>query len=124
VREFQAEAGELDELAAAVAGREGLARDRMLALNDAIAKVERAFLRQEGLPGRQWFKHTIYAPGLTTGYAAWPLPAIRQALEDKNSEALAAATADTAARIRGAARALRTAVDRARAALEAHEIDH
>ena len=48
-------------------------------LNDALAKVERAFLLEKGLPGRPWFKHAVYAPGLTTGYAAWPLPAIRQA---------------------------------------------
>ena len=38
-------------------------------VNDALTRVERAFLLPDGLPGRPWFKHAIYAPGLTTGYA-------------------------------------------------------
>ena len=42
--------------------------------------TERTFLQPDGLPGRPWFKHPVYAPGLTTGYASWPLPAIRQGL--------------------------------------------
>ena len=67
-------------------------------------------------PGRPWFKHAIYAPGLTTGYAAWPLPAVRQALEDKDATRLAAATAQAVERIRKAAQALKTAGERARAA--------
>ena len=57
--------------------------DDLAALNDALARVERAFLLEKGLPGRPWFKHAIYAPGLTTGYACWPLPAIRQDLEER-----------------------------------------
>ena len=66
--------------------REGLDPSRLASLNDAISAVERAFLFGEGLPGRPWFKHAVYAPGLTTGYAAWPLPAIRQAIEDNKPE--------------------------------------
>ena len=84
VQEFQAQAGDLDQTTQAVTRRDGVDRDRLAALNDAISRVERAFLLDDGLPGRPWFKHAIYAPGLTTGYAAWPLPAIRQALEDNN----------------------------------------
>ena len=76
-------------------------------------KVERAFVFADGLPGRPWFKHAIYAPGLTTGYAAWPLPAIRQALEDKKPDALAAAVAKTVERIQKAAEALKNAADQA-----------
>jgi N-acetylated-alpha-linked acidic dipeptidase len=34
-----------------------------------------------GLPGRDWFKHQIYAPGLYTGYGAKTLPGIREAAE-------------------------------------------
>ncbi len=117
VQEFQAQAEELDRATAAVARRDGVDRHRLAALNDALAQVERAFLLRDGLPGRPWFKHAIYAPGLTTGYAAWPLPAVRQALEDKDSDRLAAATAQAIERIRKASEALRTAGDRARAAV-------
>ena len=31
--------------------------------------LERAFLYEEGLDGRSWFKHVVFAPGLWTGYA-------------------------------------------------------
>jgi len=59
-------------------------------LNDAIVQVERAFLDKSGLPGRAWFRHTLYAPGLTTGYASWPFPGIVQALKDRDADALQA----------------------------------
>jgi N-acetylated-alpha-linked acidic dipeptidase len=116
VQDFQAEAEDLDRATAAVSRRDGVDPHRLAALNDALARVERAFLLGDGLPGRPWFKHAIYAPGLTTGYAAWPLPAVRQALEDKDATRLAAATAQAVERIRKATQALRTAGDRARAA--------
>ena len=82
VQDFQAQAEAFDRAAEAAAHRDGLDPSRLASLNDAISAVERAFLLGEGLPGRPWFKHAVYAPGLTTGYAAWPLPAIRQAIED------------------------------------------
>jgi N-acetylated-alpha-linked acidic dipeptidase len=50
-------------------------------LNTAILGLERALTRTEGLPGRPWFKHQVYAPGLYTGYGVKTLPAIREALE-------------------------------------------
>jgi N-acetylated-alpha-linked acidic dipeptidase len=114
VQEFQAQAESLDRATESVAGRGRGDRSRFASLNDAIAAVERAFLLDEGLPGRPWFKHAIYAPGLSTGYAAWPLPAVRQALEDNNSERLAKSVASTSDRIRRAAAALKAAADRAR----------
>jgi N-acetylated-alpha-linked acidic dipeptidase len=118
-QEFQAAARDLDEATEAVLGRDRLDHARLSALNDAIARVERAFLLDQGLPGRPWFKHAIYAPGLTTGYAAWPLPAIRQAIEDKNAAALADAIAAAAQRIQKASAALRAASERARSAMPA-----
>lgn len=50
-------------------------------LNAAFIGLERALARNEGLPGRPWFKHQVYAPGLYTGYGVKTLPAIREALE-------------------------------------------
>ena len=45
---------------------------------------ERALARTEGLPGRPWFKHQIYAPGLYTGYGVKTLPAVREAIEQRD----------------------------------------
>lgn len=37
--------------------------------NTKYKNIERAFLYQEGLDGRPWFKHVVFAPGIWTGYA-------------------------------------------------------
>jgi N-acetylated-alpha-linked acidic dipeptidase len=47
--------------------------------NAAVMRAERALLGP-GLPGRTWFRHELYAPGLNTGYAAVPLPRLGQAV--------------------------------------------
>jgi N-acetylated-alpha-linked acidic dipeptidase len=36
-----------------------------------------------GLPGREWYQHMVYAPGLHTGYGVKTLPAIREAIEER-----------------------------------------
>lgn len=66
----------------------GLSPETARALNDLLMGVERAFLAEEGLPGRAWYKHTIYAPGLYTGYAALPLPGPAQVIRDGNPAGL------------------------------------
>jgi N-acetylated-alpha-linked acidic dipeptidase len=119
VQDFQAQAASLDQATEAAAGRDGGDRSRFGSLNDALSTIERAFVLGEGLPGRPWFKHAIYAPGLTTGYASWPLPAIRQAIVEDKPAQLATAVAKTSERIRQAAAALKAAADRARSASEA-----
>jgi N-acetylated-alpha-linked acidic dipeptidase len=119
VKEFQTQAGVLDQITEAAAGRDGLDRDRLTSLNDAISAVERSFLLGDGLPGRPWFKHAIYAPGLTTGYASWPLPSVRQAIEENNPAQLSTAVAKTSERIRQAAAALKAAAGRGPSASEA-----
>ena len=65
---------------------EPLAADRLQALNRALGRIERAFLLPQGLPGRPWFRHAVYAPGFTTGYAPWPLPGLTQALKEKDAQ--------------------------------------
>ncbi len=52
-------------------------------LNSILMLSERSLTRKEGLPGRRWFTHQIYAPGVYTGYAAKSLPAIREAIEQR-----------------------------------------
>jgi N-acetylated-alpha-linked acidic dipeptidase len=68
-------------------------------LNNALVQVERAFLDPQGLPGRPWFRHVLYAPGLTTGYASWPFPGVVQALKDREPAALEAQLRNVIARI-------------------------
>ena len=55
--------------------------DAQRALDGALAKVEQAMTRNEGLPRRPWFRHQIYAPGFYTGYGVKTLPAVREAIE-------------------------------------------
>ncbi len=53
-------------------------------LNEILYKSERALANSEGLPRRSWFKHQIYAPGFYTGYGVKTLPAVREAVEQRN----------------------------------------
>ena len=56
------------------------------ARNAALIGLERKLTRSEGLPGRPWFTHQVYAPGFYTGYGVKTLPAIREALEQRQWE--------------------------------------
>ncbi len=57
-------------------------------INHAIAAVEQAFLAPDGLAGRPWFRHVLYAPGSYTGYASVVLPGVTEALDRNDSAAL------------------------------------
>lgn len=59
------------------------ANDKKL-LDEILMKSERALTNQNGLPKRDWFKHQIYAPGFYTGYGVKTLPAIREAIEQRD----------------------------------------
>ena len=109
LRSFQDAASALDHATAALAGRDGVPHARLKRVNDALIQVERAFLLADGLPGRPWFKHAIYAPGITTGYASWPLPGLRQAIEDDDPEMLAAQLAAPFSRLDAASGAMKEA---------------
>lgn len=54
-------------------------------LNRALLSAERGFLAPQGLPGRPWYRHVIYAPGRYTGYAAAVLPGVNEAIEAKDA---------------------------------------
>lgn len=49
--------------------------------NERLYQLERAFIDSEGLPGRPWYKHVVYAPGLWTGYSVQVFPAITEAMQ-------------------------------------------
>lgn len=55
--------------------------EKLAKLNQALYRTERALTLAQGLPGRDWYKHQLYAPGLYTGYGAKTLPGVREASE-------------------------------------------
>ncbi len=52
-------------------------------VNMHLLQSERALTDAQGLPGRDWFKHMLYAPGFYTGYGVKTIPAVREAIEQK-----------------------------------------
>jgi len=55
-------------------------------LNISLFQAEKELLSEAGLPGRPWYKHTIYAPGFYTGYGVKTLPGVREAIEQYNQK--------------------------------------
>jgi N-acetylated-alpha-linked acidic dipeptidase len=53
------------------------------ALDKQLQGLEQDLLYSKGLPGRDWFKHMMYAPGLYTGYGAKTLPGVREAIDQE-----------------------------------------
>ncbi len=87
---------------------------RAARVNALLGSAERAMTREEGLPRRPWFKHYVYAPGFYTGYDVKTLPAVREAVEEKQYADVEGAVRKTAeaieilaARVRAAAAVLR-----------------
>ena len=56
------------------------ARER---INATLTDLEQSLTDPKGLPGREWYQHMIYAPGLNTGYGVKTLPGIREAIEER-----------------------------------------
>ena len=88
---------------AAVARPRDVPAHRQAAMNRSLMAAERALLSPEGIPGRPWFRHLVYAPLPT--YQAETLPGVREAVMDGD-----------AARARAQLAALTAAIRRARAA--------
>jgi len=66
-------------------------------LNTALRDAETALLSDAGLPKRPWYRHTIYAPGEFTGYAAVVIPGVNEGIDAvdaaRTQEQIAALTA-------------------------------
>ena len=99
-------AGESADRAADAASQSGDAPG-IRRINDALIQVERAFLNSDGLPKRPWFRHMLIAPGLTTGYAPWPFPALQQAIEERDAAMFATESKRVVAAIKAGADRLR-----------------
>jgi N-acetylated-alpha-linked acidic dipeptidase len=111
-------AGEYQKaLAAANAnGGSALTSASIADVNGLLIQSERKLTSPEGLPGRFWYKHQIYAPGVYTGYESKAIPAVREAIEQKKwkeaEQAMARAAAvlqDEAALVSSAAAKLSAA---------------
>ena len=55
-------------------------------INRLLFTSERLLTRDEGLDGRPWYKHHIYAPGFYTGYGVKTIPGVREAIEQREYE--------------------------------------
>jgi N-acetylated-alpha-linked acidic dipeptidase len=64
-------------------GGAGLASANLAEVNRLLMQSERKLLTSAGLPNRPWYKHQLYAPGYYTGYDAKTIPAVREAIEQK-----------------------------------------
>ena len=53
------------------------------AVDSKLLQSERKLISPDGLPGRPWFRHLIYAPGAYTGYGVKTIPGVREAIEQK-----------------------------------------
>jgi N-acetylated-alpha-linked acidic dipeptidase len=78
-------AGEYQKALAAAGANGGsvLASASIADVNALLIQSERKLTTPEGLPGRFWYKHQIYAPGVYTGYESKAIPAVREAIEQK-----------------------------------------
>jgi N-acetylated-alpha-linked acidic dipeptidase len=90
-------------------GAAKMSPERLAAVNSALRQFERALTSETGLPGRPWYRHFVYAPGLYTGYAVKTLPAVREAIEQKRWSDVNGAAAQTAAVIQNAVEQVKTA---------------
>ena len=69
------------------------------AVNTELMEAERSIIDSAGLPNRPWFQNMIYAPGFFTGYGVKTLPAVREAIEQKQWKDVDAQIDRTAAAI-------------------------
>ena len=78
-------------------------------LNTTLRAAETDLTTAAGLPNRSWYKHTIYAPGEYTGYAAVVIPGVNEAIEAKDSARASAQLAVLAQALERAAQTLESA---------------
>ena len=74
------------------------------AINHRLMRAERGLLDPDGIPGRPWYRHQIYAPKFT--YAPDLLPALGEAIEAGDSAAVGAAVSKISAALDRASKAL------------------
>ena len=110
--EYGRVSAQADSVPSAILGRR---RPALLAINQSLARAERALSDTSGLLRRPWYRHLLYAPGFYTGYGVKTMPGIREGVDqgklaEAQSEAarVAAALERYAAVIHQAALALQS----------------
>ena len=81
----QSAAGRLANAARKALALQASATGDMPRLNQVLRRTETAFISEAGLPDRPWYRHTIYAPGEFTGYAAVVIPGVSEAIDAKDA---------------------------------------
>jgi len=61
----------------------GLSPEKRAQLQKLMQSLDQTLLNERGLPGRDWYRNLVYAPGRYTGYGAKTLPGIREAIEEE-----------------------------------------
>jgi N-acetylated-alpha-linked acidic dipeptidase len=92
----------------------GLPAETRAKLDAILMRTEHAMARKDGLPGRPWYQHQIYAPGFYTGYDVKTLPAVREAIEQRKWKDIDAQVASVAATLQAVA----GEIDRATAVIQ------
>jgi N-acetylated-alpha-linked acidic dipeptidase len=59
-------------------------KSNLAQLNATLRATETSLISPAGLPNRPWYRHTIYAPGEFTGYAAVVIPGVNEAMDAKD----------------------------------------
>ena len=97
-----------------LAAPEDVSGEDLERLNRLLFQAEQSVTSREGLPGRPWYRHLLYAPGFYTGYGVKTLPAVREAIElrqwaktENQTVLTAAAITSLAEQIRRATRTLK-----------------
>lgn len=80
IDDFEAVGTRLNETTRRALSSGGLAPELAAQVNGGLLEVERNWLDPEGLPGRPWFRHTLYAARFT--YAHLELPGVTEAAEE------------------------------------------
>jgi N-acetylated-alpha-linked acidic dipeptidase len=105
-REVAQAAHRFEQTGAKILSREENSSSDATKLNRALRDAERALLISEGLPNRSWFRHSIYAPGQYTGYAAVVVPGINEAIDKHDIDRTRQQIAALAAALNRAAKVL------------------
>lgn len=63
--------------------------EELRALNTMLIGLEKAFVHEEGLQGRPWYRSLYASPDPFSGYASWMLPGLRYEIETDNEDQLA-----------------------------------
>ncbi|MEO8577476.1 MAG: transferrin receptor-like dimerization domain-containing protein, partial [Gemmatimonadales bacterium] len=54
---------------------------KLASVNQRLLQAERALTSNDGLRGRPWYRHLLYAPGFYTGYGVKTVPGVRESIE-------------------------------------------